>query len=97
MSVNINVIIHNCFQRSSFEIASSLERTANHFIIVVIAYLLLSAFGAFAEDKNFGEQLKVNTEQSRALSLATIGNHFMEFIGRTTVSMAIASLVKAPT
>lgn len=76
---------------------TSLERTANHFIIVVIAYLLLCAFGAFAEDKNFGEQLKANTEQSRALSLATIGNHFMDFIGRTTVSMAIASLVKAPT
>ena len=76
---------------------TTVERTATHFIIVVIAYLLLSAFGAFAETRNFGEQLKANTDKSRALSLAAIGNHFIDFIGRTTVAMAIASLVSAPT
>ena len=76
---------------------TTLDRTANHFIIVMIAYLLLSAFGAFAEDKNFGEQLKANTEKHRALSLAAIGNHFMDFIGRTTVAMAMAKLVSTPT
>jgi hypothetical protein len=76
---------------------TTVERTETHFIIVTIAYLLLCAFGAFAEAKNFGEQLKANTDKNRALSLAAIGNHFMEFIGRTTVAMAIAKLVDAPT
>jgi hypothetical protein len=69
------------------------ERTAAHFIIVMIAYVLLCAFGAFAETKNFGEQLKANTRKERVLSLAVIGNNFMEFIGRTTVAMAINELV----
>lgn len=76
---------------------TTVQRTATHFIIVMIAYILLCAFGAFAEVKNFGEQLKANTQNSRALSLATIGNHFMDFIGRTTVAMAIERLVTVPT
>lgn len=75
---------------------TTLRRTAVHFIIVMIAYLLLCAFGAFAEDQDFGEQLKANTETSRALSLAMIGNHFLEFIGRTTVRIAMCKLVNAP-
>ena len=73
------------------------DRTATHFVVVMIAYLLLSAFGAFAEAKNFGEQLKANTQKNRALSLAAIGNHFIEFIGRTTVAMAIQKLITTPT
>ncbi len=76
---------------------TTVERTATHFIIVMVAYILLCAFGAFAEAMNFGEQLKANTQKNRALSLAAIGNHFMEFIGRTTVSIAIAKLVRTPT
>lgn len=76
---------------------TTLQRTVTHFTIVIIAYILLCAFGAFAETKNFGEQLKANTEKNRALSLAAIGNHFMEFIGRTTVAMAIAKLIRVPT
>ena len=73
------------------------QRTATHFIIIMLTYILLSAFGAFAETKKFGEQLKANTEKKRALSLAAIGNHFMEFIGRATVAMAIKQLIHAPT
>jgi len=76
---------------------STAERTAAHFLIVIIAYVLLCAFGAFAEAAHFGEQLKANTEKGRALSLAAIGNHFIDFIGRTTVAMAITKLVTAPT
>ena len=76
---------------------TTVQRTATHFIIVMIAYILLCAFGAFAETKNFGEQLKANTKKNRALSLAAIGNHFIEFIGRTTVSIAINKLVDHPT
>ncbi len=76
---------------------TSRQRTAVHFIIVMLAFILLCAFGAFAETKDFGEQLKANTAENRALSLAATGNHFIEFIGRTTVAMAIARLVYAPT
>lgn len=76
---------------------TTVERTATHFIIVIVAYLLLCAFGAFAEAQSFGEQLKANTEKNRVLSLAAIGNHFMEFIGRTTIALAMAKLVRAPT
>jgi len=76
---------------------TTVERTATHFIIVMVAYLLLCAFGAFAEAQNFGQQLKANTDNKRPLSLCAIGNHFMEFIGRTTVGMAMARLVRKPT
>lgn len=76
---------------------TTVERTATHFIIVMIAYILLCAFGAYAEAQNFGEQLKANTEKKRALSLAVIGFQFIDFIGRTTVSLAIAKLVRVPT
>ena len=76
---------------------STVERTATHFIIVMVAYILLCAFGAFAEVQKFGESLKANTVEKRVLSLAVIGNHFMDFIGRATVKMAIAKLVALPT
>lgn len=76
---------------------TTIERTAAHFIIVITAYILLCAFGAFAETKNFGDQLKANTEKNRALSLAAIGNHFIDFIGRATVAMAIRKLINIPT
>ena len=73
------------------------QRTATHFLIVMIAYLLLCAFGAFAELKNFGKSLSANTVKKRVLSLAAIGNHFIDFIGRITVKMAIEKLVNLPT
>jgi hypothetical protein len=76
---------------------TTIQRTAVHFVVVMVAYLLLCAFGAFAEVQNFGESLKANTVERRVLSLATIGNHFMEFIGRITVKMAIERLIALPT
>jgi hypothetical protein len=76
---------------------SSAERTQRHFAIVMLAYILLCAFGALAEDQDFGQSLKANTVQKRVLSLAVIGNHFIEFIGRVTVRMAIEKLVQLPT
>ena len=76
---------------------STIERTEIHFLIVIIAYILLCAFGAFAEAQNFGESLKANTVNKRVLSLAAIGNRFVEFIGRITVKMAITKLIALPT
>ncbi len=34
----------------------TVEHTENHVLIVMLAYLLLCTFSAFAEAKNFGEQ-----------------------------------------
>lgn len=76
---------------------TTVQRTATHFMIVMMAYLLLCAFGAFAELRNFGKSLRANTVNKRVLSLAAIGNHFMDFIGRITVKMAIERLVALPT
>lgn len=76
---------------------TTVQRTAVHFMVVMLAYLLLCAFGAFAEVQNFGRSLKANTVEKRVLSLAAIGNHFIEFIGRATVKMAIERLVALPT
>lgn len=76
---------------------TTVQRTATHFMIVILAYLLLCAFGAFAEVQNFGEGLKANTVNKRVLSLAAIGNHFIDFIGRITVKMAIEKLIALPT
>jgi len=76
---------------------SSVERTETHFIIMMIAYIFLCAFGAFAEAQNFGESLKANTVQKRVLSLAVIGNNFIDFIGRATIRMAMEKLRALPT
>lgn len=76
---------------------TTVRRTATHFMIVIVAYILLCAFGAFAELQNFGESLKANTVEKRVLCLASIGNHFLDFIGRITVKMAIAKLIALPT
>lgn len=74
-----------------------LERTQNHFIVIMIAYILLCAFGAFAEAQNFGESLKANTVKKRVLSIAVIGYNFIDFIGRATIKMALDKLKELPT
>lgn len=76
---------------------STAQRTQRHFMIIMLAYVLLCAFGAIAEHQQFGERLKANTVDRRVLSLAVIGNHFIEFIGRITVRMAMEKLVQLPT
>ena len=76
---------------------TSVQRTAVHFMVVMLAYVLLCAFGAIAEMQHFGNSLKANTVEKRVLSLASIGNRFMEFIGRITVARAIEKLIALPT
>ena len=75
----------------------TIERTDVHFMIIIIAYILLCAIGAIAEAHRFAQTLKANTVKQRVLSLATIGNNFIEFIGRITIGMAIKKLVLLPT
>jgi hypothetical protein len=75
----------------------TLQRTAVHFMIVICAYILLCAFGAMAEAHQFAETLKANTVKRRVLSLAAIGNNFIEFVERITVHMALEKLIALPT
>jgi hypothetical protein len=76
---------------------TTMQRTAVLFMVVMPAYLLPGAFGAFAEVQNFGRSLKANTVEKRVLSLAAIGNHVIEFIGRITFKMAIEKLIALAT
>ena len=73
--------------------ASRLDR---HFIILALAYVLLFAFGAAAESLGVGNQLKANTVAERVLSLARIGNYFLQ-VAQMTIPYAIAALLDLPT
>ncbi|MCP4642212.1 MAG: transposase [bacterium] len=53
-------------------------RLDRHFIILAVAYMLLFAFGAAAESAGLADQLKANTTSERVLSLARIGNCFLQ-------------------
>ena len=76
---------------------STVDRTDRHFIIVAIAYILLCAFGAIAEAKQFAKTLKANTVKHRTLALATIGNNLLRIVQRTTIPTAIRALARLPT
>lgn len=69
--------------------ASRLDR---HFIILALAYVLLCAFGAAAESAGLGEQLKANTVAERVLSLARIGNYFLQ-TAQVAITYAINELL----
>lgn len=73
--------------------ASRLDR---HFIILAVAYVLLVAFGAAAETAGLGEQLKANTVAERVLSLARIGNYFLQ-TAQVAIAYAIQALLDLPT
>lgn len=73
--------------------ASRLDR---YFLILALAYILLSAFGAAAETQGLGEELKANTVSERVLSLARIGNYFLQS-AEIAITYAIAALLDLPT
>jgi len=73
--------------------ASRLDR---HFIIMALAYMLLFAFGAVAESAGLGDELKANTVDERVLSLARIGNYFLQ-TAQVAIPYAIAALLALPT
>ncbi len=53
-------------------------RLDRHFLVLALAYVFLFAFGAAAESAGLGDQLKANTVEKRVLSLARIGNYFVQ-------------------
>lgn len=71
-------------------------RLDRHFIILAVAYMLLFAFGAVAESIGLGEQLKANTVAERVLSLARIGNYFLQ-TAQVAITYAISRLLDLPT
>jgi len=71
-------------------------RFDRHFLILSLAYIFLFAFGAAAERAGLGEELKANTVEERVLSLARIGNYFLQ-TAQLAISIAILALLELPT
>ena len=71
-------------------------RFDRHFLILTLAYIFLFAFGAAAESAGLGEQLKANTVEQRVLSLARIGNYFLQ-TAQVAIPIAILTLLELPT
>lgn len=71
-------------------------RIDRHFIVLALAYVLLVAFGAAAETLGLGDQLKANTVAQRVLSLARIGNYFLQ-TAQLAITIAIKALLDLPT
>lgn len=75
---------------------SNEARMDRHFLILALAYVLLFAFGAVAESQGLGNQLKANTVPERVLSLARIGNYFLQ-TATAPIAYAMNALLELPT
>lgn len=71
------------------------SRFERHFLIVALAYIFLVAFGAMAEAQGLGRKLKANTVSKRVLSLARIGNYFLQN-AQASITCAIKALLEIP-
>lgn len=72
------------------------ERHDRHFIVLALAYAFLCAFGAAAETLGIARLLQANTSHERVLSLARIGNYFLQ-IARHALDDALRQLATVPT
>lgn len=70
-------------------------RHDRHLAVIALAYVFLCAFGAAAETENIADQLKANTEATRVMALARIGNYFIQ-IAFMSISVAIVYLNSLP-
>ncbi len=75
---------------------SSADRHDRHFAILALAYILLCAFGAAAETFNIAQQLKANTRAERVMTLARIGNYFLQLY-QCPLKQAFSALQALPT
>lgn len=71
-------------------------RFDRHFLVLCLAYIFLFAFGAAAESAGVGDELKANTVSQRVLSLARIGNYFIQS-AQLAIPIAIQALLELPT
>lgn len=74
---------------------SKADRHDRLFLVVSIAYVLLMAYGAAAEASGFDNLLKANTENNRVMSLARIGNYFLQAC-QWGIERAFRALLKLP-
>lgn len=72
------------------------KRHDRHFIVLALAYAFLCAFGAAAETLGIDRMLQANTSRERVLTLARIGNYFIQ-IARCTLQDAFGALAALPT
>lgn len=71
-------------------------RLERHFLVLALAYIFLVAFGAAAEASGIHAQLKANTVEKRVLSLARIGNYFLQ-TAQLAIPIAIRAVRALPT
>lgn len=71
-------------------------RHDRHFLILAIAYTILVAFGAAAETLKIDQHFKANTRSERVMSLARIGNLFLQLY-RYPIEAAWNALRTLPT
>lgn len=74
----------------------SAYRLDRHFIVLALAYVLLFAFGSVAEQQGIADQFKANTVHERTLSLARLGNYFIQ-IATVPITYAIQQILALPT
>ena len=72
------------------------QRHDRHFCVIALAYVLLCAFGAAAETFDIDRQLKANTRKDRVMSLARIGNYFLQLY-TCPLTQAFDALRQLPT
>jgi hypothetical protein len=78
--------------------ATRLSEPARHdrlFIVLAVAYALLMAFGAAAEASGYSDMLKANTENDRVMTLARIGNYFIQ-ITQMEIHRVFKALLRLP-
>jgi hypothetical protein len=71
------------------------ERHDHLFVVLALAYVFLSAFGAAAETLEVDRLLKANTANERVLNLARLGNYFLQ-LAQCTIDFALEALVALP-
>jgi hypothetical protein len=71
-------------------------RHDRHFLILALAYAILMAFGAAAETLEIDHHFKANTRSERVMSLARIGNLFLELYNYP-INIACSALQKLAT
>jgi len=74
---------------------SEAKRHDRLFLVVALAYALLSAFGAIAEHTKLANTLKANTVDYRVMSLARIGNYCIG-LASWTIHQALTALGRLP-
>jgi hypothetical protein len=72
------------------------QRHDRHFYILALAYVFLCAFGAAAETLDIARLMKANTREERVMSLARIGNYFLQ-IAKCPLETAFDALAALPT